>query len=86
MNRASTGNPDRTGERAESRAPLNPDARKVHLTIFVDRLSIEVFVDDGETVFSNLVFPEAEDQGISLYAEGGTAVFENVVIQKYSSN
>ncbi|WP_052098555.1 glycoside hydrolase family 32 protein [Paenibacillus stellifer] len=85
VNRGSTGNPDRTGNRAESRAPLSPDAKKVHLTIFVDRLSIEVFVDDGETVFSNLVFPDAKDQGISLYAEGGTAVFENVVIQTYSS-
>ncbi|GIP52992.1 glycoside hydrolase family 32 protein [Paenibacillus vini] len=84
VNRASTGQPDQSGKYLESKAPFNASNKKVHhLKILVDRTSIEVFVDEGEIAFSNLIFPDSHDKGITLYTEGGTAAFNNVVIKHF---
>ncbi len=40
----------------------------------VDRTSVEVFIDDGSVAYSNVVFPELGDQGISLFSDGGTGI------------
>ena len=57
----------------------------VHLKILVDKTSIEVFMDDGSIVYSNEIFPELNDKGITLFSKGGTAIFKNVVIKHFSS-
>ena len=81
VNRTFTGRPD--NHNLESRAPFD-GKKKVHLKILIDKTSVEVFIDDGEIVHSNLVFPELNDQGITLFSEGGTAIFENVVIKHFN--
>ncbi|WP_438351912.1 glycoside hydrolase family 32 protein [Paenibacillus sp. FA6] len=86
VNRASIGQPDKSKRYLESKAPFDVKKKKVHLKILVDRTSIEVFIDDGEIVYSNLVFPELNDQGITLFSEGGTAIFENVVIKHFNKD
>ncbi len=58
--------------------------KNVHIKILVDKTSIEVFIDDGTIVFSNEIFPELNDQGITLFSEGGTATFKNVVIKHFN--
>lgn len=83
VNRAYTGNPDKTGRYLESRAPFDVSKKKVHLKILVDTTSVEVFIDDGSVVYSNVIFPELNDQGITLFSDGGTATFSNVVIKRY---
>jgi sucrose-6-phosphate hydrolase SacC (GH32 family) len=40
----------------------------IPLEIVVDRNSIEVFAEDGETVFTNLIYPSESSQGLSFYA------------------
>ncbi|RQW13062.1 glycoside hydrolase family 32 protein [Paenibacillus rhizophilus] len=80
VNRRNTWQPDKGGTYVESRAPFDAGKKKVHLKILVDKTSIEVFVDDGSVVFSNVIFPGWNDKGITLFSEGGKAVFENVVI------
>ncbi|WP_281242889.1 glycoside hydrolase family 32 protein [Sporolactobacillus nakayamae] len=85
VNRAFTGQPDKKKNSVESRAPLAAGTKRVHLKILVDKTSIEVFVDDGRTVLTNQVFPRQNDQGISLYSEGGTAVFKNIEIKHFRS-
>ncbi|MFS0782675.1 glycoside hydrolase family 32 protein [Bacillus sp. 1P06AnD] len=47
---------------------------KFHL--FVDRSSVEVFINDGEEVFTARIFPDPEDTGISFFAQNGTASYE----------
>lgn len=42
----------------------------VRLHVFVDRSSIEVFVNRGEQVFSARIYPPADAQAIRLFAEG----------------
>ncbi|MFP4976051.1 glycoside hydrolase family 32 protein [Paenibacillus sp. CN-4] len=83
VNRAYTGQPDKSGQYLESRAPFEVSKKKVHLKIFVDKTSIEVFIDDGAVVYSNVVFPEANDTGITLFSQGGTAIFRDVRIQHF---
>jgi sucrose-6-phosphate hydrolase SacC (GH32 family) len=48
-------------------APLAARDGKVKLHIFVDACSVEVFVDDGETVFTVLVYPSADSRGVEFF-------------------
>jgi levanase len=81
VNRGLTANPNQDGVYQESRAPFDTGRKQVHLTILIDKMSVEVFVDDGKVVHSNLAFPLAADKGISLFAEGGEATFANVTVR-----
>ncbi|WFA04696.1 glycoside hydrolase family 32 protein [Bacillus sp. HSf4] len=85
VNRGATGQPDSTRTFIESRAPFDPNKKRVHLTIIVDKNTIETFIDDGQTTHSNLAFPGINDTGITLFAENGTAVFENLKIKHFRS-
>ncbi|MGM0922265.1 MAG: GH32 C-terminal domain-containing protein [Bacillota bacterium] len=50
---------------------VTPKNKRVKLRIFVDESSIEVFGNDGEAVFSNVVFPDGASDGMSFYTKGG---------------
>ncbi|MBB3157030.1 levanbiose-producing levanase [Microbacterium proteolyticum] len=65
-------------------APIDPAARSVHLRIFVDRQSVEVFVNAGHTVLSQQVHFLDGDTGISLYADGGAALFSRITIREFA--
>ena len=45
-------------------------AGRLKLHIFVDRSSVEVFVNDGERVLSERIYPPPGSGGIELYAKG----------------
>ena len=49
------------------------DGKSVKLHIFVDRSSVEVFGNDGETVISDGIFPARTSEGMELYSQGGQA-------------
>lgn len=51
---------------------------KIKLHVFVDWSSVEVFVNDGEAVITNRIFPDPDSQGISLFAEGGNATLQSM--------
>jgi fructan beta-fructosidase len=54
--------------------PLLPaGSKQVLLSIFLDRSSVEVFVNDGATVISDAIFPSRESQDIELYSKNGDA-------------
>jgi sucrose-6-phosphate hydrolase SacC (GH32 family) len=56
-------------------APLPGIAGKVKLHIFVDASSVEVFVNDGERVFTDLVFPSADSRGVEFFqSENGAKI------------
>ncbi|WP_173917568.1 glycoside hydrolase family 32 protein [Halobacillus sp. Marseille-Q1614] len=85
VNRGSTDQPDDSGDYVESQAPFDGIKKNVHLKILVDKTSIEVFIDDGKVAHSQRIFPPLEDEGITLFSEGGQAVFENVAIKHFQS-
>ena len=62
----------------QAEAPIDPDARHVHLRILVDTQSVEVFVNAGHTVLSQQVYFEPDDTVVRLYSYDGSAVFSNV--------
>ncbi|WP_456284347.1 glycoside hydrolase family 32 protein [Microbacterium sp. JZ101] len=67
-------------------APIDPAARTVHLRIFVDTQSVEVFVNAGHTVLSQQVHFTEGDTGISLYTDGGPARFSGIVIRSFEGS
>lgn len=52
--------------------PLS-DADSLRLRIFIDRSSVEVFVNEGEACLSSRIYPDSNDRELALFAWGGTA-------------
>jgi sucrose-6-phosphate hydrolase SacC (GH32 family) len=46
----------------------HPQLGSIHLEIVVDKNSVEVFADDGETVLTSLIYPSESSQGLSFFA------------------
>ena len=46
------------------------DSNKLTLQIFVDTSSIEIFVNEGEEVFSTRIFTKEESTGIEFFVDG----------------
>ncbi|HAP89867.1 MAG TPA: glycosyl hydrolase family 32, partial [Arthrobacter bacterium] len=65
--------------------PIDAAARSVHLRIFVDTQSVEVFVNAGHTVLSQQVPFADGDTGISLYTDGGAADFSGITIREFAA-
>ena len=59
--------------------PANNASLKVHA--FVDRTSIEVFLDDGATVFTTIAFPSAPYDKITLSADHDVAIKSGTVYE-----
>lgn len=51
-----------------------------HLNIFVDKCSIEIFVDSGRISMTNLVFPTEPYTSIKFYSDGNRASFKNIKV------
>jgi sucrose-6-phosphate hydrolase SacC (GH32 family) len=62
-----TDHPDFPGRR---RAPAGPSS-ELRLRILVDNCSVEVFVNDGAAVLTELVFPATPASTLALYAADG---------------
>lgn len=64
-------------------APLNLcEGKTYHVDIFVDKCSIELFVDGGRVAMTNLVFPTQPYNNVKLYTLGASARFANVKLHK----
>ena len=66
-------------------APLSlcEDGKKTyHVDIFVDKSSVELFVDGGRIAMTNLVFPIAPYENVKLYTQDGKAEFKNLEVHK----
>lgn len=48
-----------------------------HLDIFVDKCSVEIFVNGGRIAMTNLVFPTQPYNNLKVWAEGGKAQIAN---------
>ncbi len=83
-------------DRTQSGGFDNPDYLQRHSTsldsldtvmfhLFIDTGSVEVFVNDGEIVFSELLFMNPQDRQLEVYAIGGEAVVKNGSLYTLSS-
>ncbi|WP_339277883.1 sucrose-6-phosphate hydrolase [Paenibacillus sp. FSL W8-0426] len=48
----------------------------IRLRMFVDTSSVEIFVNEGEEVFTSRIFPSQTSDGIRFFAHGGRATFK----------
>ena len=64
-------------------APLSLcEGKTYHLHVFVDKCSVEIFVDGGRIAMTNLVFPTEPYNTLRFYTEGGEAQISNLKIYK----
>lgn len=47
---------------------------RIKMQVFVDRSSVEVFVNDGQVTLTNLIFPRPDSQGFAFFGDGFRAV------------
>jgi len=57
----------------------------IKLHVFVDRSSVEVFVNDGERVLSDRIYPPPGSDGIEVFAYGNGASVVSLTIWKLNS-
>ncbi|MBH3318052.1 glycoside hydrolase family 32 protein [Serratia ureilytica] len=55
-----------------------PEGDILSLRIFIDRSSLEIFVNQGQACLTSRIYPTAGDRRLSLFAEGGQALFEPI--------
>ena len=58
---------------------------KLRLRIFIDKTLVEVFVNDGETVLTTQLFPEASQTGIEVFSNGEKAMVSSIKVWKLKS-
>ncbi|GAA3327037.1 hypothetical protein GCM10020331_065400 [Ectobacillus funiculus] len=44
----------------------------ITLQLFIDRSSLELFVNEGELVMTNRIYPDPASLGVELFTEGGS--------------
>lgn len=69
---------DTYGERTVTLDTLEDGS--IRLRLLVDRSSVELFANDGRLTMSNLVFPDWDSTGVSLFARNGTARLEELTV------
>lgn len=73
------------GARMQSEARLQPSAsHRLHL--FVDRNSVEVFADNGSSVISEMVLPEAPLTGLRFSAKGAPLKVRNMSVWRLAAS
>ena len=66
-------------------APVSMVNGSIRFHFFVDWSSVELFINDGATVFSTRIFPEPDSDEVILFSEGGEAVITNLDYWELSS-
>ena len=67
--------------KGEREVQLEPND-EINLRIFLDRSSIEVFINEGERVMSTRVYPKSNSTGINFVPRGGSMKIKNVSFYK----
>ncbi|MCM3782293.1 sucrose-6-phosphate hydrolase [Neobacillus mesonae] len=74
LDRSTSGQLIESAHGSVRRCPL--DADKVKFQLFVDTSSVEVFVNDGEEVFTSRIFPSVDSTEIRFFSSGGAVSME----------
>jgi fructan beta-fructosidase len=68
-----------------SHGPLKNRSNKIKLHIFVDKCSIEVFGNNGETVMSSKIYPDSGSLGIELFSNNGKVIVSSLEMWELGS-
>ncbi|HEU5140538.1 MAG TPA: glycoside hydrolase family 32 protein [Bacillales bacterium] len=72
------------GERNVRNLPPRPN-HTVKWHLFLDRSSIELFINDGELVMTNRIYPDPSSLGLDLFAKGGSVKVSSLDLWDLSS-
>ena len=61
-----------------STAPRTSSNTHLSGTLLIDKTSIEIFYDDGETVMTEIFFPNAPFENLSLSSENGEFILDHL--------
>ncbi|MCB2153795.1 GH32 C-terminal domain-containing protein [bacterium] len=78
VNRANANGVEIPNFNIVSRGPVETSGNSIRIHIFVDQLSVEVFVDDGATVLTSLIFPSPEALGVEVFSSNGAVRLEEL--------
>jgi beta-fructofuranosidase len=73
LDRSLSGQP--IGEAYGAIRQCSVERRNIKFHMFVDTSSVEIFVNDGEEVFTSRLFPRSDSDEIRFFADGGSATF-----------
>ena len=59
-------------------APFPTADGYIKFQVFVDKSSVEVFVNDGKLVFTSLIFPDPDNRAIELFSENGPTTLRSL--------
>ncbi|MCK8817718.1 sucrose-6-phosphate hydrolase [Natroniella sulfidigena] len=65
------------GRKGVRRCSLNHNG-EIKLHLFVDRSSVELFVNDGAEVFSSRIYPDQDSVGVKFFATAGSVKLKEV--------
>ncbi|MBS1600206.1 MAG: glycoside hydrolase family 32 protein [Bacteroidetes bacterium] len=58
----------------------------LRIQILFDKSSLEVFLNDGEKVITTYIFPDADANGLSVFAKNGSATINSLTVRDLSKN
>jgi len=74
-----------SGGEVWTEAELKPIDRKIRLRILVDRVSIEVFANDGRVYMPIRAIPEGDERGLEVFTKGGNVKISSLTVHELKS-
>jgi sucrose-6-phosphate hydrolase SacC (GH32 family) len=68
-----------------NKGPLKKRSNVTKLHIFVDRCSVEVFANDGETTMSSKIYPDPSSTGITIFSNNGIVKVKSLELWELGS-
>ncbi|MCY9594073.1 sucrose-6-phosphate hydrolase [Paenibacillus chitinolyticus] len=75
-----------SGEKGVSTAPLHIKDGSIHIRLFMDTTSVELFVNEGEQVITNRFFPNEKSQQFNIFTSDGHLKIRNFESWKLNSS
>ncbi|XOQ14302.1 MAG: Sucrose-6-phosphate hydrolase [Shouchella clausii] len=69
---------ERVGKEYGETRKCHIDQKNIKFHLFVDSSSVEIFVNDGEEVFTSRIFPNINSRDIRFFAKGGSSKFQAI--------
>ena len=69
-----------------SKAPIKIPSNMLKIEVLVDKTSIEVFYNDGETIMTEIFFPNEPFEAFSINTSDAALILENIKIEEFQLN
>ena len=69
-----------------SKAPIKNPSNMLKIEVLVDKTSIEVFYNDGETIMTEIFFPNESFDAFSINTTDAALILENIKIEEFQLN